>query len=299
LQRGRFASSVDDTCMAILRELRLSYAFIRRDLSSAFVPAIFFTAAALKATSASNLADLLVAMGRATLYFWLYTYTFCLSNQIVGVEEDRLNKPDRPIPAGLTSRSDAFVRWVVASVAFTLLGFWFGVAIWALSWQAVSIAHNFLNLSKHWVLKCLFMSAGIVAQLAAAWAMVAPLTSLAWTWIVVLGLLVFPTVSLQDLRDQAGDHRLGRRTLPLVAGERFTRNLLSVCFALQPLVVHFELLAPFDGSLAVFCEAVIAVSSLFIAARILLYRDPAADHATYLLYTGWYCLLMICAVALF
>jgi 4-hydroxybenzoate polyprenyltransferase len=284
---------------ACLRELRSSYAFIKRDLSSAFVPAILFTAAALQASTVSSTADLLTAMGRASLYFWLYTYTFCLSNQIMGVEEDRLNKPDRPIPAGLMSRSDALVRWVISSVAFMLVGWWFGVAMWSVLWLAVCIAHNFLNLSKRWVLKCVFMSAGIVAQLAAAWAMVTPLTGLAHTWIVVIALLIFPTVSLQDLRDMAGDRCLGRKTLPLVAGDRLTRILLSVCFVLQPLVVHFGLMAAFGGPLAVFCESMTAALSLFIAARILLYRHPAADHMTYLLYTGWYCLLLISAVALF
>jgi 4-hydroxybenzoate polyprenyltransferase len=284
---------------ACLRELRLSYAFIRRDLSSAFVPAILFTAAALKATSAPTITDWLTAMGRASLYFWLYAYTFCLSNQIVGVEEDRLNKPDRPIPAGLTSRSDALVRWAVTSIAFMLVGWWFGVAMWSGLWLAVCVAHNFLNLSKRWLLKCGFMSVGIVAQLAAAWAMVTPLTSLAHTWIVVIALLIFPTVSLQDLRDMAGDRCLGRKTLPLVAGDRLTRILLSACFVLQPVVVHFELMAAFGGPLAVLCESITAALSLFIAARIILCRHPAADHMTYLLYTGWYCLLLICAVALF
>lgn len=283
---------------ALVPELRLSYAFIRRDLSSAFVPAILFTAAALKATSAPTM-DLLAAMGRASLYFWLYTYTFCLSNQIVGVEEDRLNKPDRPIPAGMTSRSGALVRWAIASIALVLVGWWFGVAMWAILWLAVSIAHDFLNLSKCWVLKCVIMSVGVVAQLAAAWAMVTPLTSLAHTWIVVIALLIFPTVSLQDLRDMAGDRRLRRKTLPLVAGDRLTRTLLSVCFALQPLVVHFGLMAPFGGPLAVLCESITAAVSLVIAARILLHRHPAADHETYLLYTCWYCLLLVCAVVLF
>jgi len=282
----------------VLRELHISYAFVRRDLSSAFVPAMLFTAAALASTPSPTAA--LVALGRAVPYFWLYTYTFCLSNQIVGLEEDRLNKPDRPIPRGLLSASEAMQRWVVASVVFTALAWWFGVATWSLLWQAVSIAHNFLYLSRSSILKCAFMSVGIVAQLAAAWALVTPLTQLAWTWILVIALVIFPTVSLQDLRDMAGDRRLGRRTLPLVVGEWPTRILLVACFAvLVPVAIYFVLLAPFGGVTAAVCEVVTVALSLVIAARILLYRDPAADHATYLLYTGWYCVLLCCAVLLF
>lgn len=285
--------------LAPLREIQLSYRFIRLDLSSAFAPAVLFTAAALKAGPALNVAGLLAAAARTVLYFWLYTYTFCLSNQVVGVEEDRLNKPHRPIVVGMVSQRGALIRWIVVSIAFSLVGAWFGVAKWALLWLAVSIAHNFLGLARGWFLKCAFMSAGIVAQLAPAWEMVTPLTPVAWRWILVIALVIFATVSLQDLRDIAGDRALGRRTLPLLVGEARIRIALSAVFALLPLVIHLLLLAPLGGPLVVQCSAVTGVLSLLIAGRILLCRSREADHRSYLLYTSWYCLLLLCAILLF
>ena len=33
------------------------------------------------------------------MIFFLYQYTFELANQAFGVEEDRINKPNRPVPA--------------------------------------------------------------------------------------------------------------------------------------------------------------------------------------------------------
>ncbi|MFF0630627.1 hypothetical protein [Streptomyces sp. NPDC004296] len=36
----------------------------------------------------------------SVLHFWLYLYNFCLTNQLTGRLEDRVNKPFRPIQLG-------------------------------------------------------------------------------------------------------------------------------------------------------------------------------------------------------
>jgi 4-hydroxybenzoate polyprenyltransferase len=79
-----------------LRELRLSIQFIRRDIATTLIPSFIFTVVAVKYAWPLSGLELLCVLGRWGLYFWLYIYTFCLANQIAGVDEDRINKPTRP-----------------------------------------------------------------------------------------------------------------------------------------------------------------------------------------------------------
>lgn len=72
---------------------------IRRDLPAGVYPALLFALAARCVVGGAGL-DGLFALLACGAYFWLFLYSFCLDNQITGVAEDRLNKPDRVIPSG-------------------------------------------------------------------------------------------------------------------------------------------------------------------------------------------------------
>ncbi|MDI3288484.1 UbiA family prenyltransferase [Polyangium sp. 15x6] len=278
------------------RELSLFWSFVAGDLSSAVVPAFLFTLAAWKTTGADP-ARLPGAMARSLLYFFLYIYAFCLANQATGLEEDRRNKPHRPLVRGLVSVRGAWQRWAVVMALFTLAGAWLGVVEYALGWQLIILVHNVVLGARNWVVKNLCMSLGILVQLAAAWQMVTPLSPLAWRWILLPAAAIFPLVSVQDLRDMDGDRASGRRTFPLVFGERATRILLAVCFGLLPIAVHVTLMQPAGARGSVWAsDAVLGAAALAIAIRVVLCRTPREDHVTYLLFTGWYCLLLTTAV---
>lgn len=280
------------------REFSISWAFIAGDLSSAVVPALLFSLAAWK-TEGAHWHELASVIGRSLLYFWLYIYAFCLPNQITAIEEDRRNKPHRPLVTGALSVRGAWLRWLVVMVSFSAVGTWMGVLKYTLLWQALIVASNILGWARSWVFKNLSMSLGIVAQLGAAWQLVTPLTPIAWRWILLPAVVIFPLISLQDLRDVEGDRATGRRTFPLVFGEKATRILLCIAFALLPLAVHWALMRPAGARWSVWaCEGALAVVALVIAARVLLFRSRSADHGTYMLLTYWYCLLLVCAIVI-
>lgn len=280
----------------VLWEGRITWGFLRYDVSSAIVPAILFTVAAWTHQGGSS-RGLLGVLGRGALYFCLYLYTFCLANQLTGIEEDRLNKPDRPIVSGLVTQEGARVRWWLGMLAFTLAGGVLGVLRWALLWEAVVVAHNQGGVAKHWFAKNLCMAVGIVAQLAAAWSLVAPIPPVVWRWSLSLAAVIFFLVPLQDLRDLEGDRAMGRRTFPMVFGEAIARPALAIGFALLPIVVHVALLAPVGWTpRTAACELGLGLMSALISARILLLRSRRADHRTYLLFTFWYCLVLASAI---
>jgi 4-hydroxybenzoate polyprenyltransferase len=279
-----------------LHEITLSWTFIAGDISSTIIPATLFLTAAWHSQPAS-LGAWLQAAARGLVYFWLYIYTFCLSNQIAGIEEDRINKPHRPIVRGAVSLKGARLRWLGSMVAFNVVGWLFGVWPWALLWQVVAVLHNFGGCAKHWFGKHLIMAIGIVAELGAAWELVRPMTPLAWHWILTIAAAIFVLVATQDLRDMDGDRQIGRRTIPLVFGERAARIGLAGGFALMPPVIHFWLIMPSGMTTgALLCDALLAAMSLLISWRLLARRSRQADHRTYLLFTYWYCMLLFSAI---
>lgn len=280
------------------REIHLSWQFISGDVSSAIVPALLFLLAAWQ-QQRLGVAGLPLALGQCLLYFWLYLWCFCLANQLVGVEEDRLNKPHRPLVTGAVSYTGALRRFGVAMALYSVVGLWLGVIPWLILWQILVLGNNFGGWTKPWLGKHLVMVLGIVAQLAAAWSITGPLTAVAWSWIGVMAGSHFILIAVQDLRDIAGDRVAGRRTLPLVIGERTTRWLLVAGFGLQPLLFHSLLVQPANGGWpALLCSLLLALFSWTIALRIILRQSPAADHQTYLLYTYWYCATVAAAIVI-
>ncbi len=284
-------------------ELLLVWHFIVRDLSSTLAPATLWTLAAWQ-SSGADWAALPMILLRSTLYFTLYIFIFCLVNQMVGLEEDRLNKPDRPLVRGLISLHGAWLRWLIGMILFALAGWAFQVLEWTLLWMAVVFLHNNGGWAKHWTGKHVSMALGIVAQLGAAWSMVTPLTPAAAIWIGTIAWVMLPLVAVQDLRDMLGDRRIGRRTLPLVWGEWPTRWWLCLGFVGLAWLLHTALFMRLGQSMLVWaCDLCVVAICLLLAVRSVwlpktLRQKVQQDHQTYLLFTYWYCAMLLSGMIL-
>ncbi|GAA2862177.1 UbiA family prenyltransferase [Streptosporangium fragile] len=280
-----------------VREAVLTWRFVYRDLSSTIIPTSLFVGAAA-VHHGLPAGPALWAAGKNALWTFLYLYTFCVSNQIAGVEEDRANKPDRPLPSGLVTTAGARRRWGAAMALFTVAGFALDVLLWTLLWQAVTIFHNFGGWGRWGPTKNLCMVLGTIAQLAAAWTMAGPLDGTAWRWILAISLIIAgAAVHIQDLRDMAGDRLAGRRTLPLLLGERATRRHLAVGVAVMPILLALILYVPEEDHIAAAaCALVLTAVCWTIAWRVVRRRTPADDHQTYLLYTYMFCYVLLSGV---
>ncbi|KAH7435173.1 hypothetical protein KP509_06G053200 [Ceratopteris richardii] len=94
---------VEDTARFILRELYVSFRFVRYDLTVTVLPGALLTLAThMKSTSVFGATASLTPMWRSLpssiIWMWLFVYVSNLANQIHGAEEDAINKPSRPIP---------------------------------------------------------------------------------------------------------------------------------------------------------------------------------------------------------
>lgn len=280
------------------REVFISYRFNSNDLWSTVVPASCFVVAAVRHAGLGPY-DAAVSVAGAMLYFWFFIYGSSLVNQITGVEEDRLNKPFRPLVTGDSSMQGAKRRLTAVHVLFPALGLLLGVVEWALLWQLLFMLHYAWGGHRHWLAKNLLIALGVVSQLAAAWQMVTPVTGAVWQWTATMAVMTFVIIGVQDLRDVEGDRTLNRRTMPIVLGDRPCRVYFAVSFVALLPVTHFVMVAPagFHWWTAAI-DAALAGLSLLLAARVLLLRTPAQDHGTQRVVEWWYTFVLATGVVL-
>ena len=102
-----------------------------------------------------------------------------------------------------------------------------------------------------------------------------------WPWILVIGAMVFSTLSMQDMPDIAGDRARGPRSLPLVHGELFARWVIAIPILLWsftcPLFWHLSTIAYI---------APVGFGS-FLATRPMFLRDTISDKTSWKLWCLW------------
>ena len=159
--------------------------------------------------------------------FWVWTNLcpFVIDNQRQpsSIEEDRLNKPWRPLPSGRMSEATAKRIMVYLCFAAIIPSLQLGGLKQSLALIAYGHSYNHLDgakglISRNAINACGFLCFGLGAM------EVALGSGLPWNahmvrWLSVVGAIVFSTVQTQDMYDQAGDASLGRSTLPLVVGD--------------------------------------------------------------------------------
>ena len=284
----------------VLREAKMIWRLSKSDLLACLPPQVGFSVSA-HMYAGKSIAELPITILRAIVISTLFQLSFMFPNQIVGVEEDRLNKPNRPIPSGLLSVRGAYIRWVAIIVLYCattyLLG---GIALmqWALAWVCHGIIYNFSNLSQFWLTKNeVSMTTGVYIQMSEAWQHVTPINSEANRFIMITSIMMGIMFHTQDLRDCCGDAKRGRLTLPLCIGIWPTRVYLCSCFAVTPIVVN-KLLVLQSSALGWVAQIVLALLNWILIVRLLLLRLPSQDNVTYQLFCVWF-VLVNCTAFLF
>ncbi|KAF7913172.1 hypothetical protein EAE99_010794 [Botrytis elliptica] len=100
-------------------------------------------------------------------------------------------------------------------------------------------------------------------------------------WLAIIGAIVFSTLQIQDMPDMKGDLARGRRTLPLVHGQRIAR----VSIALP--VLFWSFVCPFYWELNLWAYALPVVLGSTLAGRVLLLTTTHADRLTWKLWCIW------------
>lgn len=218
----------------------------------------------------------------SVLFNWCFTLVFDLSNQRgrESVEEDRLNKPWRPIPTGRATADEARrAILIVAPVALALsyyLQVWTqGTMILVLNWlyNDVKGGDGLLRDPIISVAFSMFNSASV--QITSG----GKLSELGIAWTSMISGVILTTMQVQDLKDQAGDQIRGRRTMPLIAGDHVSRLSIAV------LTAFWTGACGYFWNLNLYFYPIPAFLALVVGWRVISIRTAEGDARTW----RWWC----------
>ena len=149
-------------------------------------------------------------------------YGFEMCQQMMSVEEDRHNKPTRPISAGMLTVQAAVQRcalsWIISPLALMA-----AVSIQASGWMLCSFAWTYFCYvwprPRHWFFKNLFTAVYQIFFVRLVDSLVVLHTIYSGGKIVldlIYATWVMATIHIQDFHDVEGDRKIGRKTLPVV-----------------------------------------------------------------------------------
>ena len=275
----------------IMYSLQTLWLFTESDLFTFVAPNTAF--GVLGALSGANLtthgkSSLVTVMKNAPfviLFNWSNVFIFELANQrsSKSVKEDHFNKPWRPLPAGRITMEQTRKLMLLAIPSVLAINTFCGVGpetsiLLILTWiyndlkggdelirdVIISLAFGFYN---H-------------GSLRIAMDKNAEITATGYTWTSIISLVILTTMQVQDLKDQAGDRRRGRKTLPLAFGEDFSRRSIAIFAALWSVCcVKFWHLNLIFGLIPV-------GFGLHVSYRVLMHKDVTSDSHTW----KWWCL---------
>lgn len=167
-----------------------------------------------------------------------YGYTFDIINQTASVEEDTINKPYRPIPAGLLTLTQAKVRlcfsiYLCPIIVGALSGPW--AALWIICWVVLVTVCYVWPKPNSFFSHNAFCAVGYIILLRLMNEIVTshfPNVDTRFDFDLASAALTMITAHVQDFHDMDGDWKSGRRTLPLLLSERWVVILRQVTAAI-------------------------------------------------------------------
>ncbi|OJA07745.1 hypothetical protein AZE42_08985 [Rhizopogon vesiculosus] len=152
------------------------------------------------------------------IWIWMHILKHAISNQIQDPEEDKINKPDRPLPAGrITARNAAYVRWLLVPVSLVFSAKYGRLAVASSACaEALSIWYNHFGGGQYWLSKNVLTAAGYICMEVGAIIIAGPsarIDNISARAITFNCAVFATTVHAQDFKDEEGDRSTGRRTL--------------------------------------------------------------------------------------
>ena len=165
-------------------------------------------------------------------------------NQVHDRKIDQINKPYRPIPAGIIhkdeARSMAWLLYLIVLWRASFLNGAFAFFILLLMLMTIAYSQPPVRLKKRlWVANASIAVSRGMLGFVAAWCIFDnnPFDdAIPWLLGSVMALFVFGTITTKDFGDIKGDAKYGIRTLPVVYGVKTSMNI-TIPFFILPFVV--------------------------------------------------------------
>ena len=240
-----------------------------------------------------NLLSILARLPHVIAFNWLNLLIFDISNQRLpaAILEDRFNKPWRPLPSALITRTEAdnlllLAIPIVLAISYSLGLLRASIFLIALSWMNNDLGGG----EEYWTRHALLAAAFAVynsASLKLAVGSSSSMSKQGWQWIVIISAVIATTIQIQDLKDQVGDQQRGRRTMPLILGDKMTRWSIVLALAFWGVFVPVFWRVGISGFL------IPAVMAAVIGVRVYRWRNTEADRLSWQLWTMWTAMLYV------
>jgi 4-hydroxybenzoate polyprenyltransferase len=227
--------------MNILKEI---YYFGRSNFFLTFLPVIAIFFSQIGNLSTISITDILKRFIGCMIYILLLIYQANVGNQISGVVEDLINKPERPLVSGLISIREAKVHLISSTIIFLVFGFQCGFIFETISWIIFSYLLNYTEHGKHGIWKNVMVypySYFILSTTCCFANNISDVSLIKDHFHLSLYILIHSfnfviMVPMQDLRDVKGDTVSGRRTLPIIFGMDNCLRVLIICCSIALII---------------------------------------------------------------
>ncbi|KAL7783261.1 UbiA prenyltransferase family domain-containing protein [Trichoderma ceciliae] len=229
------------------------------------------------------IAETAMSMINAMIVGLLCNYIFDIANQASSPQEDYLNKPNRPIPAGLITIDQANTRWVMAwTLGPIITYFFFGV------WATLHLFHFMITIIVcyvwprwfSWFMRNYFAASSYII-LARLLNQVLARNMPNWKIGFLIDFIIFGwimgTIHIQEFYDLEGDRKSDRKTLPMLLSDEGLKILRA-----SVLIVGYKEMAR-DNLVVPIC-IVQQILSCILAYRIWASKSIDTDKATYQVY---------------
>ena len=248
----------------------------------------------LESPAYANGKDIVRRLPLVLFWVWINLLPFTINNQrsVKAIKEDKLNKPWRPLPSQRMTTRQAH-RLMVALYFFALtislvisgirqaaslviLGTWYNNFAGG---DASCLVRNFINAFGY----ICFTAGAMEVALGSA----LPLRTQLVQWFGMIAGIIFTTVHLQDMYDQAGDRIRGRKTVPLVIGDFPARCSIAVS------MVFWIHICPIFWNVNTIIMVLSVSLGATVAARTLLVTSIQADRLTFKIWNIWMTLVFM------
>ncbi|KAG1813577.1 UbiA prenyltransferase family [Suillus subaureus] len=277
-----FSQALTARADSIARHLETIFLFTQNDIRTTLIPVTIF------ALSAAPRYDPIHAWN-APLWIWFHLLQFDIANQIQDPEEDRKNKPSRPIPAGRISvDSAADIRWVMVPVCL-MLSLWYGTqALLASTVFAVfTIWYNELHgdkmgLPKN-VLTAILGGCLEVGGTVAAGSCNSRMDKVGALAVALSSTVFATTLHAQDFKDEEGDRLTGRCTLPTIFPK-------AARFSMMLGIPLWSFVLSHIWKLDALSTTAFVAYGAYVGTRFVMYDTVGADKQSCKFYSLWYAL---------
>ncbi|KAH9960956.1 UbiA prenyltransferase family-domain-containing protein [Russula compacta] len=252
--------------------------FTWTDHKTIFLPITAFACATAPLRSFSSLLQ-------CWIWIWFHLFLCNVSNQARSCEEDKVNRPWRPLPAGRITESQAVtLRWTIAVLCL----FWSSIygqelVLMTIGLVITTVVYDELGTAGHIIGKNFCAVGGYASFEVGATIIIGTnhaMDFVSVTAVIISGIMIFTTIQAQDFADVEGDKALGRMTFPIYAPE------FSRAFTLIATVAWSVFLSWFWGVGPV-SAAFLVILGTYVGMRYYLWRTLEADKKSYTIFNIW------------